>query len=605
LANQNFRVKNGLEVGTGVTISGGIVTATTFSGNATSSNYAITAGITTYSSISGISTSVIGGIGNISQLQVSGVSTFQSSVFLGDGDILYFGDGEDLLIWHNSTDSIIRDNGTGDLLIEGGNRIKLTNPTGTETYGVFNQDGAVELYYDNVKKFETTGAGVSISGGQIYLNASGSNRIDFNTDGVNPPSFTTRSTGTKVVLYPSISGSSVDYSLGIAPGVLWNSVPAYDAGMYFKWFGGETEIASLSGTGNLTATSLIKSGGTSSQFLKADGSVDSSTYLTSYTETDTLNSVTNRGNSTSNGISVGIITATTFNGPLTGNVTGNISAAGVSTFTNGPVFIGTGTSTGTASQTLQVTGGAYVSGNLGIGTTNPTEKLEVVGTVKATSLVKSGGTSSQFLKADGSVDSSTYLTSYSETDTLNTVTNRGNSTSNGISVGVITATSIVKSGGTSSQFLKADGSVDSSTYLTSYTETDTLNSVTNRGNSTSNGISVGIITATSVSDSSGNVRAIPQNSQTSAYILAIGDVGKHISITTGGVTVNSGIFSAGDGISIYNNSGSNQTITQGGSVTMYLAGTATTGNRTLAQRGVCTVLCVASNTFAIFGAGLT
>ena len=71
--------------------------------------------------------------------------------------------------------------------------------------------------------------------------------------------------------------------------------------------------------------------------------------------------------------------------------------------------------------------------------------------------VKSGGTSSQFLKADGSVDSSTYITSYTETDTLNTVTNRGNSTSNGINVGVLTATSLIKSGGTSSQFLKADG----------------------------------------------------------------------------------------------------------------------------------------------------
>ena len=52
------------------------------------------------------------------------------------------------------------------------------------------------------------------------------------------------------------------------------------------------------------------------------------------------------------------------------------------------------------------------------------------------------------------------------TDTLNSITSRGNSTSNGISVGAITATSLVKSGGTSSQFLKADGSVDSSTYLT-------------------------------------------------------------------------------------------------------------------------------------------
>jgi hypothetical protein len=38
---------------------------------------------------------------------------------------------------------------------------------------------------------------------------------------------------------------------------------------------------------------------------------------------------------------------------------------------------------------------------------------------------------------------------------------------------------------------------------------------------------------------------------------------------------------------------------------MYLAGTATTGNRTLAQRGVCTILCVAANTFVILGAGLT
>jgi hypothetical protein len=38
---------------------------------------------------------------------------------------------------------------------------------------------------------------------------------------------------------------------------------------------------------------------------------------------------------------------------------------------------------------------------------------------------------------------------------------------------------------------------------------------------------------------------------------------------------------------------------------MYLAGTATTGNRTLAQRGLVTVLCVASNTFVINGGGLT
>jgi hypothetical protein len=43
------------------------------------------------------------------------------------------------------------------------------------------------------------------------------------------------------------------------------------------------------------------------------------------------------------------------------------------------------------------------NGNVGIGTTSPAQKLEVNGSVLATSLIKSGGTSSQYLMADGSV----------------------------------------------------------------------------------------------------------------------------------------------------------------------------------------------------------
>jgi hypothetical protein len=107
-----------------------------------------------------------------------------------------------------------------------------------------------------------------------------------------------------------------------------------------------------------------------------------------------------------------------------------------------------------------------------------------------------------------------------------------------------------------------------------------------------------------VSDSKGDVRQLPINNQTSAYVLVASDAGKTISITTGGVTVNTGIFSAGDNITIYNNSGSSQTITQG-TATIRQAGTANTGNRTLAQYGVCTLLCVASGTFVISGAGLS
>ena len=83
------------------------------------------------------------------------------------------------------------------------------------------------------------------------------------------------------------------------------------------------------------------------------------------------------------------------------------------------------------------------------------------------------------------------------------------------------------------------------------------------------------------------------------------DTGKHISITTGGVTVPSGVFSAGDVVTIFNNSSSSQTITQGASVTLRHAGTTNTGSRTLAEYGVATVMCVAANTFVISGAGLS
>jgi hypothetical protein len=87
--------------------------------------------------------------------------------------------------------------------------------------------------------------------GQILLDGATGNRIDWNTAGTAAPSFTTRSVGTKLTLYPSVTATAVDYAIGINSATLWNSVPQADAAMYFKWYGGETEVASLSGTGNL------------------------------------------------------------------------------------------------------------------------------------------------------------------------------------------------------------------------------------------------------------------------------------------------------------------------------------------------------------------
>jgi len=80
-----------------------------------------------------------------------------------------------------------------------------------------------------------------------------------------------------------------------------------------------------------------------------------------------------------------------------------IRVSGISTFVNGPILVGTGTSTGTASQPFQVTGGAYVSGNLGIGTTTPAYPLQVQGNARVTGAIydstNAPGTTGQVLQS--------------------------------------------------------------------------------------------------------------------------------------------------------------------------------------------------------------
>ena len=89
------------------------------------------------------------------------------------------GDGQDLQLFHNGTDSYIDNNGAGNLYIRS-NSFLVQKYTGEE-FARFNTDGAVELYYDNVKKFETTGGGINITGIVTATSFSGS---DINVTGV-------------------------------------------------------------------------------------------------------------------------------------------------------------------------------------------------------------------------------------------------------------------------------------------------------------------------------------------------------------------------------------------------------------------------------------
>ena len=74
------------------------------------------------------------------------------------------GNDDDLKIFHNGSHSIIRETGTGNLFLQSDNNVILGKDSSSETMVKGIADGAVELYHDNTKKFETTANGVSVTG---------------------------------------------------------------------------------------------------------------------------------------------------------------------------------------------------------------------------------------------------------------------------------------------------------------------------------------------------------------------------------------------------------------------------------------------------------
>jgi hypothetical protein len=105
---------------------------------------------------------------------------------------------------------------------------------------------------------------------------------------------------------------------------------------------------------------------------------------------------------------------------------------------------------------------------------------------------------------------------------------------------------------------------------------------------------------------------IPQNSQSAAYTLVAADAGKHIfhpstdaNARTFTIPANGSVaYPIGTAISFVNMTSQVVSIAIT-TDTMYLAGTGTTGTRSLAQYGTATALKMTSTTWIISGAGLT
>ena len=111
--------------------------------------------------------------GNISAL--TGTGSF-GEINLEDNKKIKIGTGDDLQIYHNGSNSYIQDTGTGKLILDtNGTEVRISK-TDSEIMANFITDGAVELYHNHVKKFETTALGIDVTGNintSSHITASG------------------------------------------------------------------------------------------------------------------------------------------------------------------------------------------------------------------------------------------------------------------------------------------------------------------------------------------------------------------------------------------------------------------------------------------------
>ena len=114
----------------------------------------------------------------LTNANITGVTTVGTGLDLNDNIKIRLGTGNDLSIYHDGSHSIIEDTGTGNLFLRSdsvvsirGTTIALKNAANTETLLQCVENGAVDLYYNNSKKLETTSSGITLSD-QLQVNGS-------------------------------------------------------------------------------------------------------------------------------------------------------------------------------------------------------------------------------------------------------------------------------------------------------------------------------------------------------------------------------------------------------------------------------------------------
>ena len=117
--------------------------------------------------------------GTTEYFRVDGAFTktiFSRDIWAFDNVKALFGTSSDLQIYHDGSNSYIQDTGTGNLLITSDGASVKINKVSNENMAEFIVDGAVNLYYDSARKFETISTGISVTG-SIGIGTTSPNRL--------------------------------------------------------------------------------------------------------------------------------------------------------------------------------------------------------------------------------------------------------------------------------------------------------------------------------------------------------------------------------------------------------------------------------------------
>ena len=140
-------------------------------------NSNVTSGVSTFASLNITGDLDVGGAltyEDVTNIDSVGVITARAGVKVPDSQKIFVGTDDDLQIYHDGINSIIRENGTGALTIQSnGGEIAVFDFANSQNMGRFITAGAVELYHNGSKKFETTSGGVEVSSGNLTMQSNG------------------------------------------------------------------------------------------------------------------------------------------------------------------------------------------------------------------------------------------------------------------------------------------------------------------------------------------------------------------------------------------------------------------------------------------------